>query len=59
KAEGFAAEASTYDNTLQAQAREYLARLKSLWDIYVVRPHVALEKPTPITGDGRQTWRKE
>ncbi len=58
KAEGFAAESSSFDNTWQARAREYLARLKSLWDIYAVKPVVSQDKPMPVTGDGRASWEK-
>jgi SanA protein len=58
KAEGFVAEASSYDNTWQAKSREYLARLKSLWDIYAVKPVVSQDKPMPVTGDGRASWEK-
>jgi len=58
EAEGFAAEASSYDGTWQAHAREYLARLKSLWDIHVNRPEVAQDKVNSITGDGRTSWKK-
>lgn len=58
KAEGFAAESSSFDNTWQARGREYLARLKSLWDIYAAKPVVAQDKPMPITGDGRASWEK-
>jgi SanA protein len=58
KAEGFAAESSSFDNTWQASAREYLARLKSLWDIYAVKPVVSQDKPMPVTGDGRASWEK-
>ncbi len=58
KAEGYAAEASSFDNTWQATGREYLARLKSLLDIYVLKPEVMQDDPTPVTGDGRSTWKK-
>ncbi|MBV6494146.1 MAG: hypothetical protein LDLANPLL_02172 [Turneriella sp.] len=58
KAEGFAAEASSFDNTWQAILREYSARLKSLWDVYIIRPSLPIEGEFPITGDGRTTWRK-
>lgn len=58
KAEGYAAESSTFDNTMQAQLREYLARLKSVLDVYFLQPTVPQETPHPITGDGRSTWKK-
>lgn len=58
KAEGFVAESSSFDNTFQAHSREYLARLKSLWDTYAVKPIVAQDKPMPVTGDGRASWDK-
>jgi SanA protein len=58
KAEGFVAESSSFDNTWQAIGREYLARLKSLLDVYLLKPKVAQDEPKPITGDGRDTWRK-
>lgn len=58
KAEGFVAEDSSFDKTWQARGREYLARLKSLWDVYAVKPAVAQDKPMPVTGDGRGSWQK-
>lgn len=58
KAEGYVAESSSYDDTWQAQVREYLARLKSLLDVYVLQPAVPQETPRTITGDGRETWKK-
>jgi SanA protein len=58
KAEGYVAESSSFDNTWQALAREYLARLKSLLDVYFLKPVVPQEGPQTITGDGRETWKK-
>lgn len=58
KAEGYAAESSNFDNTMQAQFREYLARLKAVLDVYFLQPAVPQETPQPITGDGRSTWKK-
>ncbi|HMY11809.1 MAG TPA: ElyC/SanA/YdcF family protein, partial [Turneriella sp.] len=58
KAEGYVAESSSFDNTWQALAREYLARFKSLLDIYLLKPAVPQESPQTITGDGRETWKK-
>jgi len=59
KAEGFVAEASVFDNTWQARAREYPARLKSLIDLYIAKPVVPQGGAMPVTGDGRQSWSKE
>lgn len=59
KAEGYVAESSVYDNTWQALSREHLARLKSLLDVYVLRPVVPQEPPQTITGDGRGSWKKD
>lgn len=58
KAEGLAAEASSYDHTWQASMREYFARLKSILDMYVLRPAVAQDKLNSVTGDGRTSWEK-
>lgn len=58
KAEGFAAEASSFDHTLQATGREYLARLKSILDIYLIKPAVPQDKINPVTGDGQTSWTK-
>ncbi len=58
KAEGYVAESSSFDNTWQALAREYLARVKSLLDIYFLKPAVPQDSPQAITGDGRETWKK-
>lgn len=58
KAEGYVAESSSFDNTWQAFAREYLARIKSLLDVYLLHPMVAQDAPQAITGDGRETWKK-
>jgi SanA protein len=59
KAEGFVAEDSSYDKTWQARGREYLARLKSLWDVYAAKPAIIQDAPMPVTGDGRATWQKK
>ncbi|MBL8034596.1 MAG: YdcF family protein [Leptospiraceae bacterium] len=59
KAEGYVAESSSFDNTYQAQGREYLARLKSMLDVYVLKPVVAQDGPLPVTGDGRASWTKK
>ncbi|MCX7633120.1 MAG: YdcF family protein [Turneriella sp.] len=37
KAEGFVAEPSSFDQTWQAAAREYFARLKSLLDVFMLK----------------------
>lgn len=58
KAEGFVAESSSFDNTWQAHGREYLARLKSILDIYFLKPAVTQDGPLPVTGDGRASWKK-
>lgn len=58
KAEGYVAESSSFDNTWQALVREYLARFKSLLDVYLLKPVVPQEAPQTITGDGRETWKK-
>ncbi|MFO1471030.1 MAG: ElyC/SanA/YdcF family protein [Turneriella sp.] len=59
KAEGFVAESSSFDNTWQAQGREYLARLKSILDVYFLKPPVGQDGPMPVTGDGRASWNKK
>ena len=59
KAEGFVAESSSFDNTWQAQGREYLARLKSILEIYFLKPAVSQDGPMPVTGDGRASWHKK
>ena len=58
KAEGFIAESSSFDSTWQAFLREYMARLKSLLDVYVLKPEVAQDEPRPVSGDGRSTWKE-
>lgn len=58
KVEGFVAESSSFDNTWQALGREYLARLKSVLDVYVLKPAVRQEKIRSIAGDGQATWNK-
>jgi SanA protein len=58
KAEGFIAESSSFDSTWQAFLREYMARLKSLLDVYVLKPEVAQDEPKPVSGDGRSTWKE-
>lgn len=58
KAEGYSAEASSFDHTWQATGREYLARLKSLLDIYFLKPPVTQDQLNPVTGDGRTSWSK-
>lgn len=58
KAEGYVAESSSFDNTWQAIGREYLARLKSLLDVSIIKPKVVQDDPQPVTGDGRSTWKK-
>lgn len=58
KAEGYAAEASSFDHTWQATGREYLARLKSLIDIYISKPPVPQDPVNPVTGDGQTSWAK-
>lgn len=58
KAEGYVAEASSFDNTWPAWGREYLARLKSVIDIYALHPQVDLDGGRNVSGDGRATWKK-
>lgn len=58
KAEGYIAESSSFDTKLPAAIREYLARLKSVLDVYVLKPAVPQEPSHPITGDGTETWKK-
>jgi hypothetical protein len=35
-----------------------MARLKSLLDVYVLKPEVAQDEPKPVSGDGRSTWKE-
>lgn len=58
KVEGYVAESSSFDNTWQAYGREYLARFKSLLDVYILKPVIAQDEPRPVSGDGRLTWKK-
>lgn len=58
KVEGYVAESSSFDNTWQAYGREYLARFKSLLDVYILKPVIAQDEPRPVSGDGRSTWKK-
>lgn len=58
KVEGYVAESSSFDNTWQAIGREYLARLKSVLDVYLLKPDITQDEPKPVSGDGRSTWKK-
>ena len=44
---------------VKASLREYLARLKSILDIFLLKPVVAQDGPMPVTGDGRASWNKK
>jgi SanA protein len=58
KVEGYVADSSSYDNTWQARGREYLARVKSIWDTYIKKPIVPVGREMPVSGDGRLSWKK-
>ena len=58
KSEGLIAESSAFDETFFAHVREYLARLKSLADIFFYKNAETSETKISIYGDGRKSWPK-
>lgn len=57
---GFVADKRVYRDQVYNRGRELLARVKAWLDVnFDLRPHPAVGKVYPITGDGQATWEKE